>query len=345
MRGPAREIAQRGECRTYFSIEGDGEKVDSKGGLVELNTEVYRWIVVGVGWRSLLNIRVFSYFIILGKMLRYVMSRLSYIIKLITPPILISLYRAMVRRDRGGETKWHQIGSGPCQGLYLYINSDGYKDQMGPDYDRKSWDIINNLDLQGGIVVDVGAHIGFYTLAFARIVGPEGKVYAFEPNEANYERLNLNITRNEMSNLIHTEKTAVGEVSGFTEFSTSNDIESGYSCGGFIENSDVPLTLDVYEKARFNSKSIRVEPLSNLIPEIEWNNLRLVKIDVEGAEYMVLIGMLDILQSAKPRLLIEVHSVTAMYKTIVLLNKIKYHTKLIDFDGPSRCFILAWKET
>ena len=53
----------------------------------------------------------------------------------------------------------------------------------------------------GSTVIDVGAFMGTHTLAFARHVGPEGQVYAFEPHPVAFSLLRLNIEQNDLSNV------------------------------------------------------------------------------------------------------------------------------------------------
>lgn len=66
---------------------------------------------------------------------------------------------------------------------------------------------------KGDVVLDIGAHIGYYTLLAASIVGDTGKVYAFEPNTKNFSLLKKSVEENNFKNVILINK-AVAEVSG-----------------------------------------------------------------------------------------------------------------------------------
>lgn len=57
-------------------------------------------------------------------------------------------------------------------------------------------EIIKRETKEGDVVLDIGAHIGYYTLMFARLVGKEGKVFAFEPDPDNFTLLKKNIEIN-----------------------------------------------------------------------------------------------------------------------------------------------------
>src|SRR5207244_3754027 len=61
--------------------------------------------------------------------------------------------------------------------------------------------VVQNEVRRGSVVLDIGAHIGYYTLLMARLVGPQGRVFAFEPNPANYDLLRRNIQINSYRNV------------------------------------------------------------------------------------------------------------------------------------------------
>ncbi len=73
--------------------------------------------------------------------------------------------------------------------------------------------VVQQLVKPGQTVIDIGANIGYYTLQFAKLVGPTGQVYAFEPDPSNFELLNRNVAQNGYANVITIQK-AIGHQTG-----------------------------------------------------------------------------------------------------------------------------------
>ena len=78
---------------------------------------------------------------------------------------------------------------------------------------------------KGDIVLDLGAHIGYYTLIFARLVGDKGKVFAFEPNPINFSLLKKNVEINGFKNVVLIQK-AVSSKNGKVKLFLS-EIDTG----------------------------------------------------------------------------------------------------------------------
>jgi len=123
------------------------------------------------------------------------------------------------------------------------------------------------------VVLDIGAYIGYYTLIAAKQVGPRGKVYALEPDPISYSFLNQNIQLNRYSNVITFPKAASNHM-GAAKFYLNSADASKTSL----------LPRDGWEKAI----SIECITLDEIIGD---QRIDVAKIDVEGAEPMVLEGM------------------------------------------------------
>ena len=139
----------------------------------------------------------------------------------------------------------------------------------------------------GERVVDIGANIGFFTLMFARQVGPEGRVWAFEPGPQSHELLTKNVSINGYSNVV-IENAAVSDTSGMTELYLCPTGESDNRIAGTVPFADrrisMPMrcvALDDY----FSSPDERID---------------FVKIDAQGAETLVLRGMKRLLGRNQP---------------------------------------------
>jgi FkbM family methyltransferase len=137
----------------------------------------------------------------------------------------------------------------------------------------------------GTVVIDVGAHVGYYALLAARQVGPQGKVYAFEPEPANYALLLKNIELNGYGNIVAAGEAVSNRVGPATLFLTRLDSgrHSTYH-HGLPEKGSVAVettTLDAFLEAE------------------GWPKVDLVKVDVEGAEWDVLEGMEQLLRKSE----------------------------------------------
>jgi len=140
-------------------------------------------------------------------------------------------------------------------------------------------------------VIDVGADIGYYTLLFARRVGKEGRVIAFEPIPEAKERLEDNVGLNGYANVT---------ICDFALFSSEGQV---------VLEGPLQLSRINLFKSNTENKDIRVmtRVFDQVVPEFELHRIDLVKIDVEGAELDVLRGMEGSLKMYHPHLLIEVH--------------------------------------
>lgn len=164
---------------------------------------------------------------------------------------------------------------------------------------------------EGDVVVDVGAHIGLYTIIASKHAKEQGKIVSIEADPDNFEVLSRNISLNGLSNVIalncaaYSKKEKVklylsGKEKGFTKYNT---LMSGRSGSQFVEVE--ANTVDYL----LQSNGIKQEG-------VNW-----IKIDVEGAEYEVLKGSTNILSQSKDiSLLVEIHNLgngENMYDTIV----------------------------
>ena len=160
---------------------------------------------------------------------------------------------------------------------------------------------------EGDIVVDVGAHVGKYTILASKMVGPQGKVIAIEAHPANYDILKKNIVLNKLSNVI-TLNYAVDSKEGMVKLYEPGQ-EQGFTIYNTIMSDRPMLNNQKYVEVKANTlDSLLVE---NGINQADW-----IKVDVEGAEYEVLKGATAVLSSSKDiSILLEIHIVGDMKKT------------------------------
>lgn len=146
----------------------------------------------------------------------------------------------------------------------------------------------------GDMVFDVGAHIGRYSVYSARIVGPTGKVYAFEPVTDAYWRLRATLALNRLENVIPIHQ-AVSDRVGMTEINVFDDPFSSWSSIGYPKMQTPEGILIEPQK----KECIETTTLDRFCQKESIERIHFLKIDVEGYEYAVLTGATSLLRDRK----------------------------------------------
>ena len=142
-------------------------------------------------------------------------------------------------------------------------------------------------------VCDIGANAGYFSLICAGLVGNAGSVLAFEPVGETFARLTAAVARNGLGNIIRPHNLALADYAGSLWVVYERD---GSNIGGahLVRNDGVPET-QVRE-------SVQVRTLDEIVGR---NPVHFVKMDVEGAEGLVLAGARKAIREQLPTLLIE----------------------------------------
>jgi FkbM family methyltransferase len=142
----------------------------------------------------------------------------------------------------------------------------------------------------GSLVIDVGANVGFFSLRFARWVGESGEVISIEPEDRNYNTLISALRREGLFNRVRALKAVAAAAPGamFLEINPLHPADHKLSRDGTGLAVDAVVLDDL------------VRDKTDLRPG-------LVKIDVQGAEMLVLQGASGILKQSRPALFVELH--------------------------------------
>ena len=141
----------------------------------------------------------------------------------------------------------------------------------------------------GMTVLDIGAHVGYYTLIMAKRVGMEGKVIAFEPNPVVRKIIEQNVDRNSYSHVV---------ISPYALFS-----KEGY---GLLNGRD-NLNSCLRPQPTKTDGSASIMVFDRLKKVMGIDKVDFLKMDVEGAELDILFGMQELLEKYHPVMVIEVH--------------------------------------
>jgi FkbM family methyltransferase len=242
---------------------------------------------------------------------------------------------------------WTRIAAGPLAGREMLLAPEAagsWKEMVEGQFDAALFAALNRCgSLEGAVICDIGGHMGYHSLAFAALVGPSGRVITFEPNPANRARLQGNLERNpDLVPRIDVVPCAVSNANGEAEFVFSADIESGDSSCSFVNGALPPRAAEFY--ASFQRQMVPTRRLDALLAERGWPLPKVLKIDVEGAEWLVLEGATELFQRAKPLILMEVHDIRLLFHIERFLLGRAYELELLDdaHATPSLCFLTAW---
>ncbi len=145
----------------------------------------------------------------------------------------------------------------------------------------------------GMVVIDIGANIGYYTLIAAQAVGKQGKVYSFEPEPKNYELLTKNIQVNKFENT-HPIQKALSNKSGKIKLYLDENNLGNPS----ISKNNIPEEKGFVEVETLTLDSFFQNKIKNI-------DLDIIKIDVQGAEGLVLEGSENILKKNNLKIFME----------------------------------------
>ena len=214
---------------------------------------------------------------------------------------------------RGNVTLKNRYGAFYCGNniLTVYVAARDYEKHLHA-----------HIDIPDGIFIDVGAHIGKYSIKVAR--NPKVKVIALEPEKFNFSLLKKNVALNGLSNIFPINKGA---------YSATGKIPFYISGPGEGMHSVIPQE-DAWKEA-----SIEVETLDNIVNRLPVREpIRLIKIDTEGAESEVLKGAEKILQTHHPKIVVEIWKNSASSLSFVQEHLQRFNYSCIPLDEENYLF-------
>jgi FkbM family methyltransferase len=197
-------------------------------------------------------------------------------------------------------------------GFYLVNRHDFYMGQALETYGEYGQAEANTLQVlisEGDTVIEVGANIGSHTVGLAKKVGRGGKVYAYEPQRQCHALLQAQVALNHLDQVI-----AIPE-----------------GCGS-QEGTMWHAPCDYDQRGNFGSVSLVGEERPGFFPvkvrtldsAHRGENIRMMKVDVEGMEFEVLSGARQIIAAQKPILYLENDRVENSRRLIGLVHEMGY---------------------
>lgn len=166
-------------------------------------------------------------------------------------------------------------------------------------YEPETGAAIRALLPRSGVFVDGGAYCGMFTLLAARLVGVGGRVFAFEPSEREFARLEANIALNRLTN-VTASRAALAQAPGTATLRLAEPGHAGHNTiGSAFAYPAVKMVA---------SPQVRTVALDDALAEAGATRCDLIKLDLMGAELMALKGAQKTLARFRPTLLLGLYA-------------------------------------
>lgn len=169
-------------------------------------------------------------------------------------------------------------------------------------YEHETQRYIKEVVGENMLTMDVGAHLGLFTILLADRVGPNGKVYSFEPATRNYDRLTLNLNLNQLPQVVPI-KMGLSQASGRARLI----LNERSSAGDFLE--EVSIRNNAALSPAVLTEEVQTITLDQFVNEHQIGKIDLIKIDAERSEDLILEGAKKTLSSGiAVRIICEINS-------------------------------------
>jgi FkbM family methyltransferase len=223
----------------------------------------------------------------------------------------------------------YPVMRGPLQGARFKLGTLGGEAGGASVYfnmiEPEQTSVFVNTLKNGMVFFDIGANVGYYTILGARLVGPQGRVLAFEPAIRNLAHLYEHVLLNKATN-VTIVSAACSDHMSLAFFSPGKNCAEGHLVEGNDNSNTFPVpTISVDEVIR----QLGVSP-------------DVMKIDVEGAELSVLKGAEGTLYKSRPKLFLSTHSDILRVTCLEYLREHGYAYEVLSRDRMNPSEFMAY---
>ena len=226
-------------------------------------------------------------------------------------PAARSSLKRFARRFMSGRVKPHRIVSGPLRGALIVTSWYDYPASITGRTERDLLDWFAHHVKPGETWLDVGAHYGYTAISLSRLVGPAGRVFAFEP--------------------VVSTAGCIAQTRSLNGLSQATVVPCGLGVPQDIAYVKLPLERGMADQTLSSDvgrwwESIQIARLDWLWPLLNGGieAIHGVKVDVQGMEIDVLRGMEGVLRRHHPKLVIEFHAGVDRSEVLDVLSRVGY---------------------
>jgi FkbM family methyltransferase len=157
---------------------------------------------------------------------------------------------------------------------------------------------------ENSIVLDVGAHVGGFSIIFGSCVGKEGKVLAFEPNPKTFESLKFKAENNPLFNIIPYNYACTKEKGKFI-FNYSDPSFGTSMNGGFFDSLKLGNQIKQFHHHQIEVNGVNILEFLNENHSNELDKIKFIKTDTEGFDKEVLKTLSPLIKKNRPVLMVE----------------------------------------
>lgn len=232
----------------------------------------------------------------------------NYVSEISSKGVIRSVLKFMLRIIPGSSKI--KILTGYNKGYYWILGSGLHRYWVG-SFELFKQKAVFDYSKDGMVAYDIGAHVGFYTLLFARLCGSSGFVYTFEPNPRNLIYIREHLDMNNLQN-VAVFPIALGNKREYVFLD-----DSVHSAMGHLSREKTSVIVSV-------------DTVDNLISTGVMRPPDIIKIDVEGAELDVIYGAESTLRKYKPTVFVAIDNPQNENPLWEFLRSMGYKVQIID---------------
>jgi FkbM family methyltransferase len=185
------------------------------------------------------------------------------------------------------------------QGIAFSWNADDPRTAVASlvaigEYEVRETEILRAIASESRLILDIGANVGYYAVVLGKSLSQGARIFSFEPLPSSFSQLQRNVTLNGLDAVVTSLPFALSDVNGEAELHVP--IVSGTSA----------TSMRLLHPEESNSAiKVVTRKLDDVVSEQQMERVDLIKIDVEGAEWLALQGGWKLIEACRPTIFAE----------------------------------------